>query len=203
MDGQDFLIRSNDMSYVARPIFKGYIRDVVFEYFTTTRETMHLENYADVLLCDNCSSHTNKEVMAMLARDNIRLTTFPPHISHLFQPLDLVTFAAFKREKREIHVSRPDRSQTWQITILRKALEHATDSFNNRAAFKRAGLRINPWVFPPVALGEFRQLIEMIDASTLPDGAGVDGSAEPVVATQRPRATPVFGFRNGEYFPHQ
>jgi hypothetical protein len=84
-----------------------------------------------------------------------------------------------------------------------KALEHPTDSSNNHRAFKRAGRRINPRVFSPVALVEFRQLIEMIDAFTLPEGAGVDGNGEPLVATQRPGATPVFGFRNGEYFPHQ
>jgi hypothetical protein len=111
--------------------------------------------------------------MAILARENIQLITFPTYISHQFQPLDLVTFAAFKPEKREIHVTHPEGSQAWQIAKLMEALEHATDSFNNRAAFKRAGLRINPRVFPPVAFVESRQLIEMIDASVLPDGAGL------------------------------
>jgi hypothetical protein len=83
-DRQDFLIRSNNTSYVARPIFKEYIRDVVVKYFNTTRETMDLENFAGVLLCDNCSSHIDEEVMAMLARENIRLITFPPQTAHLF-----------------------------------------------------------------------------------------------------------------------
>jgi hypothetical protein len=93
-----------------------------------------------------------------------------------------VNFAAFKREKREIHVTHPEGSQAWQIAKSMKALEHPTDSSNNRTAFKQAGLRTNPRVFWPVALVEFRQLIEMIDASTLPDGAGVDGSVQPVMA---------------------
>jgi hypothetical protein len=135
-DGQNFLIRSNDTSYVTRPIVKESLRDVVLKYFNTARETMHLENFAGVLLCDNCPSHIDEEVMVMLARKNIRLITFPPHTSHLFQPLDLVTFAAFKREKREIHVTHPEGSQAWQIANLIKALTHATDSSNNRAAFK-------------------------------------------------------------------
>jgi hypothetical protein len=100
-------------------------------------------------------------------------------------------------------MSHPEVSQAWQIAKLMKVLEHATDSSNDRTAFKRARLRINPPVFPLVALVESRQLIEMIDAYTLPEGAGVDGSPQPIVVTQRPRATPVFGFRNGEYFPHQ
>jgi hypothetical protein len=70
-----------------------------------------------------------------------------------------VTFAAFKREKREICVNRPEGSQAWQIAKFVKALKHATDSFNNRAAFNRAELKINPRVFPAVPLVEPRQLI--------------------------------------------
>jgi hypothetical protein len=97
---------------------------------------MHLENFAGVLLCDNCSSHIDEEAMAMLARENIRLITFPPHTSHLFRPLDLVTLAAFKREKREIDITHPEESQVWQIAKFMKALERATDSSNNHAVFK-------------------------------------------------------------------
>jgi hypothetical protein len=197
-DGQDFFIRSNDTSYVTRAIFVEYIPDVVLKYFNTMRETMHLENFGSVHLCDNCSPYIAEDVMAMLTRENIRLITFPPHISHLFQPLDLLTFAVFKLEKREIHVTHPEGSQAWQMAKLIKALKHATYSSDNRAAFKRIGRRINPRVFLRVASVESRQLIEIIDASTLPDV-----SAGPVVATQHPRATPVFGFPNGEYFPHQ
>jgi hypothetical protein len=143
-DGQDFLIRSSDTSYVTRPIFKEYIRDVILKSFNTTRETMHLENFAGVLLCDNCSSHIDEEVMAILARENSRVITFPLHTSHLLQ------------------IAKP-----------MKALEHATDTSNNRAAFKRAGPRIKPRVFPPVALVESHQLIKMIDASALPEGGGL------------------------------
>jgi hypothetical protein len=136
---------------VTHPIFKEYVRDVVLKYFNTTGETMHLDDFAAVLLCDNCASHIHEEVMATLARENIWLISFPSHTSHLCQPLDLVTFAAFKREKREIHVNCPEGSQAWQIPKLAKALEHVMDSSNHRAAFKRAGLTINPRGFPPVA----------------------------------------------------
>jgi hypothetical protein len=112
------------------------MREVVLKDINATRETMHLDDFAGVLLCDNCFSHTDEEVMAILARENIRFITFPSHTSHLFQPLDLVVFAAFKPEKREIRVNRPQGSQAWQLTKLMKAMEHATDSSNNRAAFK-------------------------------------------------------------------
>jgi hypothetical protein len=176
---------------VIHTIFKEYVKEVVLKYFDTTHETMHLDDFAGVLLCENCSSHID-EVMALLAGENIQLITFLPHTSHLFQPLDLVIFAAFKRDKREIHVNRHEGSRAWQMTKFMRVLEHATDSSNNHAAFKRTGLTINSLVFPPVAFVESRQLIEMIAASTFPDGAGVDGSAASFVVTQLPRAAPVF-----------
>jgi hypothetical protein len=64
---------------VARPIFKEYVRQVALKYFSTTRETMHLDDFAGILLCDNCVSHINEEVVATLARENIRLISFAPY----------------------------------------------------------------------------------------------------------------------------
>jgi hypothetical protein len=200
-DGQDFLLRSNDTSYVTRPIFKDYLTAVIIPYFAGTRQSLHLDGFPGVLLCDNCASHIDEEIMTLLARHNIRLLTFPPHTSHLFQPLDLVTFAALKREKKEIYCDQPDRSQVWQITKLMKALEHATDSSNNRAAFKRAGLKINPAVFPPVALVDSGKLTEMINSTTLPEGDRSDEGGEPGPGGPMRRGTPIFGFLNARHFP--
>jgi hypothetical protein len=83
---------------------------------------MRLDDFTGVLFSDNSSSHIYEELMAMLARENIRLIIFPPHTSHLFQPFDLVTSAAFTREKREIHVNDPERSQAWQIAKRMKGI---------------------------------------------------------------------------------
>jgi hypothetical protein len=132
------MIRSNDTSYVTRPIFTESVTNVILPYFVATRESLHLQDFAGVLLYDNCSSHIDEGIRQLLVDNNIRLVTFPPHTSHLFQPLDLVTFAAFKREKRKVHVGRPVGLQVWEITKLMKALERATDSTNNRAAFRQA-----------------------------------------------------------------
>jgi hypothetical protein len=98
------MIRSNDTSYVTRLIFTEYVTSVIPPYFAATRESLHFQDFTGVLLCDNCSSHIDEGIKQLLADNNIRLITCPPHTSHLFQPLDLVTFAAFKRKKCEIHV---------------------------------------------------------------------------------------------------
>jgi hypothetical protein len=108
------MIRSNDTSYVTRPIFTEYVTSVILPYFAATRESLHLQDFTGVLPCDNCSSHIDAGIKQLLTDINIRLVTFPPHTSHLFQPLDLITFVAFKREKREVHVGRPVGSQVWK-----------------------------------------------------------------------------------------
>jgi hypothetical protein len=62
---------------------------------------MKLRNFPGVPLSDNYSSHSHEQEKQLLAEHKIRLITFSPHTSHLFPPLDLVTFAAFEREKGE------------------------------------------------------------------------------------------------------
>jgi hypothetical protein len=41
-DGQDFMIRSNDTSYVTRPIFTEYVTSMILLYFAATRENLQL-----------------------------------------------------------------------------------------------------------------------------------------------------------------
>jgi hypothetical protein len=90
------------------------------------------------------------------------------HIAYarIVPAVDLVTFAPFEREKRERYINQPAGSQVWHITKIMKALEHATDSTNNRAAFKRAALIVNPQVIPLMGLVDSAQLNGMIEAFT-------------------------------------
>jgi hypothetical protein len=106
----------------------------------------------------------------------------------MFHALDLVQFAAFKRERQEIHINRPTQSQVWRITKLMKALERTTYSPNGPAVFRRAGLKMN-----------LRALNEIIDSFTLPDGAGrAEGTGE---LEEEPwnQGIPVCGFLNVDY----
>ena len=118
----------------------------------------------------------------------------------MFQPLDLVTFAVFKREKREVQVRLPAGSQAWRITRLMKALERATDSSTNRSAFKRAGLTVNPRIHPPVAVVDSRGLLTRIEESVLPSGEPAVGDDPAPEGRTHPRREPVFGFLNEAYF---
>jgi hypothetical protein len=82
-----------------------------------------------------------------------------------------------------------------------RALEWGTDSTNNRGVFRRAGLIVNPRVFPPVALVDSAKLNGTIDTSTLSEASEADGGTEPSANRSRGQAIPIFGFLNVDYFP--
>jgi hypothetical protein len=66
-DGQDFLLRSNDTSYMTRDIFKEYLTVVFLKYVATVRESRNLSDSPAVLLCDNCTAHIDDEIKIFLA----------------------------------------------------------------------------------------------------------------------------------------
>jgi hypothetical protein len=154
---------------------------------------VNLQNFPRVLFCDNCSSHINELIKQLLPGHNIRLIALSPHVSHLLEPIDFLTFAAFKREKRERYVVRPAGSQVWQITKLMKVLEHVTDSINNRAVLRRAGLMVNPQIFLPVMVVILCKLNGLINASNLSEAPEVDRGIRPPADRSRGSAIPIFG----------
>jgi hypothetical protein len=80
------------------------------------------------------------------------------------------------------------------------ALECATDSYTNRAAFKRAGLVIDLSVFPPVAMVKRDEFLALIAESQLHDAApSVGDDGNPGSHSDGERG-PTFGFLNRELF---
>jgi hypothetical protein len=77
-----------------------------------------------------------------------------------------------------------------------KAFQRATDSNNNRAAFKHR-------VFSPMALVDSAQLNAMIEASTLREVSETDGGPGPSANGSRSQPIPIFGFLNANYFPRR
>jgi hypothetical protein len=82
-DGQDFLLRSKDTSYVMRDIFKEYLTMVFLNYVVTVLESMNFSDSPAVLLSDNYTAHVDNEIKVLLARNNVRLIAFPLHTPHL------------------------------------------------------------------------------------------------------------------------
>jgi hypothetical protein len=50
-----------------------------------------------VLFMDNCSPHLTPVVIDLLSNARVRIVTFAPHTTQIFQVLDLVLFGVLKR----------------------------------------------------------------------------------------------------------
>ena len=95
-EGEDYLIRYQENSFVTIEIFSDYINEVFLPYVEQLRQNQLYAGKTTVLLCGNCSPHIDAALLQQLAMKKVRIVTFPLHSSHLFQPLDLVIFGAYK-----------------------------------------------------------------------------------------------------------
>jgi len=57
----------------------------------------NISNENALILLDNSSSHINESVNILCTMHNILLLSFPPHSSHILQPLDLLLFSLVKK----------------------------------------------------------------------------------------------------------
>ena len=138
-------------------------------------------------MCDYCSAHVDDELLRELSENNVRFITFPPHSSHLFQPLDLVTFGVFKIHMKGKIDANSSLSQTEIITEIMNALEMVTITNNNRSAFKRAGMKIDASLYPKQCGIDVARLMQRIQEANLS-------------ASQHNINTNSFGFLNKKYF---
>ena len=166
-EGVDFKYAHQSSAFINTEIFNDYIRSVIFVYIDELRKKPEFENEPAVILCDNCSSHINDDILKDMAQRNIRIITFPPHSSHLFQPLDLVTFGGFKIFLKNNMRQKSNASQTDIITETIKALQMAIIPINNLSAFNRAGLKINTKTIPNRCEVDTKKLLHRIEEAML------------------------------------
>ena len=85
----------------------------------------------------------------MCQNNNIKLITYPPHTSHLLQPLDLLLFGLAKRKQHSftIYEGYPDIVQ--RVSDIINSIQRAGISNNIRSSFRRAGIEQNTEEYPP------------------------------------------------------
>jgi hypothetical protein len=94
--GVDFVMKHRSKPYISGKLFLDYINNIFVPYLNELRESEEFAQSEAVLLMDNCSLHMGDAVIAVLAREHVRVITFAPHTTHIFQVLDLVFFGALK-----------------------------------------------------------------------------------------------------------
>jgi hypothetical protein len=95
--GRHLIIKESQKAYVNGKTFAEYVKSVFIPYVTKVRRERGIRVEEAVLLMDNYPNHITKEVIDMLTAARVRVVTFAPHTTHIFQLLELTLFGSFKR----------------------------------------------------------------------------------------------------------
>jgi hypothetical protein len=98
-ENPDLKIHVGTSAYVNPEIFHDDLKDVLLPHVEQARAG---KTGPAVLLMDNCNSHLKVETIQMLSEHDVKVITFPPHTSGIFQMLDLSFFGTFKLAKQSL-----------------------------------------------------------------------------------------------------
>jgi hypothetical protein len=122
--GVDFVLKHRSKPYINGKLLLDYINNIFVPYLNELQESEEFAQCEAVLLMDNCSPHMDDAVIAVLTRQPVRVVTFAPHTTHIFQLLDLVLFGALKNiplaSARSMTSNQPPHSLSTYIMILNR-----------------------------------------------------------------------------------
>jgi hypothetical protein len=95
--GVDFILQHWSKPYVSGKLFLEYINTIFVQYLNELGDLEELETCEAELLMDNYSPHMLDDVVAVLTRIRVRIITFAPHTTRVFQVLDVVLSDALKK----------------------------------------------------------------------------------------------------------
>jgi hypothetical protein len=140
VQGRNLLLRSTAKGYNTQVEFTEWITRIFLPAMKERRTLHKLEDTPAVLIADQASCHCNSEITASLIAAKIRLVHFPPHSSHIFQPLDAVIFGSQKKKLRSEMEGIGLAKQKQTLTKILFALEDATTPHKNIASFRLVGI---------------------------------------------------------------
>jgi hypothetical protein len=120
-------------------LFHDYWSDVLIPRIENFREANETPDSPAILLMDNCSSHLTEHIIGLRSAHTIKILTFSPHSSGIFQMLDLVFFGVFKSIKKRLGKDGSISVMADHAIRMFKAPEVAGASSAIRACFARAG----------------------------------------------------------------
>jgi hypothetical protein len=135
----DLKVHVGRSGYVDAEIFYNYLRNVLIPTIRDYRESNQATDACAVLLMDNCTSHLKTETIQLLSENLVKIITFPPHTSGIFQMLDLVFFGVFKQVKRRLNKDDSVHFMEDHTRMMFRAFETAGASHTVRGFFMHAG----------------------------------------------------------------
>jgi hypothetical protein len=110
--GVDFVLRHRSKPYVKGKLLLEYISIIFIYCLIEPRESEEFAECEALLLMDNCSPHMEEAVIALLTGARVRVVTFAPHTTQIFQVLDVVLFSALKKYDTSLTMLDEEQSAT-------------------------------------------------------------------------------------------
>jgi hypothetical protein len=138
-DGIDLKIEIASSASLRQDIFNEYIDEILIPAVISDRGLPGCNHKPAVLFCDDCCAHCSNAALDKMARNGIRVITYPPQTSHIFQALDVLLFGILKRANK--YQRRDDMLGQGVDHVLRLflAYDQATASTTIRASWLQTG----------------------------------------------------------------
>ena len=94
--------RHSVSGYITHDLFIEWLTDTFIPDVDERRRKIGDMGQRAYLMLDNCSSHRSQDIIDLCEANNIELVFFVPNSTHIFQPLDLSFFSAFKAKLRSL-----------------------------------------------------------------------------------------------------
>jgi hypothetical protein len=141
--GVDLILERRQKPYMTAALFHQYVTTVLIPFINRGGTNDQLAGKPAILLMDNCSIHRRPDVLKMLREHDVKVITFPPHTTQVYQALDLSLFCVLKRK---LQYKLPRGNGDRVVAFIQKAfhsLKHTFVPNNVRNVFKMLGLQFN------------------------------------------------------------
>jgi hypothetical protein len=165
--GTNLILKGRRKPYINAECFLEYIRTV---FPPNLNELRTLEEFADeeaVFLMDNCPSHIGEEIIRFLRDARVRIMTWAPYTTDIFQQLDIGLFGALKQKEQYALLFGNDQETIDFLLNIYRMFKQIMIEPNICGAFDDAGFefdtRSGPYrlVFPEAKLRRTRAFQEI------------------------------------------
>jgi hypothetical protein len=94
----------DDRNRTRMQFFLKYVNNIFIPCFNELRESEQINACEAIRLTDNCSPHMSNNVIAVLTNAPVRVITFAPYMTHVFQMLDVVLFSALRKRASRLEM---------------------------------------------------------------------------------------------------
>ena len=132
----DSTMFATDNGFITTEAFKSWMEVTFIKHAIKKRPLL--------LLYDNHSTHSDAEVLRLAKQNDIIIDSIPPHLSHLYQPLDVGVFSSMKESFKEQNTSfmkeHPNQSPKLKdfTFMLHTAFKYSVTKYNIISGFKQA-----------------------------------------------------------------